>query len=214
MSAFTATARTDELRKLDRPESEQRRHAQHVERASEHVRFDGWTHAPAKSTFPRPAPRTPLSSVPVSLLVSTLPLIQVPTTGPTFTYQIGGATPAPQSVQITSSTSGLNIAASAAPNNGGPNFLRNNSCHRHHSSIVDAYRQSHCSADSWSRNIHRDSNSDRVGSGNSPQTFVVTLTVSSNPTLIRSVQSLNFNYQVGQTAPSNQTIISPAAARR
>ena len=62
--------------------------------------------------------------VPVNLLVSTLPLIQVPTTGPTFTYQIGGTAPASQSVQITSTTSGLNIAASASPNNDGPNFLQ------------------------------------------------------------------------------------------
>ena len=30
-----------QLRKLDRPESEQRRYAQHFKRASEHVRFDG-----------------------------------------------------------------------------------------------------------------------------------------------------------------------------
>ena len=36
--------------------------------------------------------------------------------------------------------------------------------------------------------------------------FDVTLTVSSNPSLISSLQSLNFNYQIGQTAPSNQTI--------
>ena len=71
-----------------------------------------------------PGASNPSVMVPVSLLVSTLPLIQVPTTGPTFTYQIGGATPAPQSVQITSSTSGLNISASASPNNNGPNFLQ------------------------------------------------------------------------------------------
>ncbi len=44
------------------------------------------------------------------------------------------------------------------------------------------------------------------GAGNSPQTFPVTLTVSSNPILTGSVPSLNFNYQVGQTAPSQQTI--------
>ena len=64
-------------------------------------------------------------TVPVSLLVSTSPLIQLPTTGPTFTYQIGGTPPAAQNVPVTSSTSGLNIAASAAaPNNGGPSFLQ------------------------------------------------------------------------------------------
>ena len=70
-----------------------------------------------------PGASNPNVSVPVSLLVSTLPLIQAPTSGPTFTYQIGGSAPAPQSVQIPSSTPGLSIAASAAPSSGGPNFL-------------------------------------------------------------------------------------------
>src|SRR5581483_1025424 len=44
-----------------------------------------------------------------------------------------------------------------------------------------------------------------AGAGNAPQTFPVTLTVSSNPSLISSAPSLNFNYQIGQAAPSSQT---------
>jgi len=44
------------------------------------------------------------------------------------------------------------------------------------------------------------------GSGNSPQTFPVTLVVSSNPILSSSQQSLTFNYQIGQTAPQAQIL--------
>ena len=44
------------------------------------------------------------------------------------------------------------------------------------------------------------------GAGNSPQSFPVTLIVNSNPVLTSTVPSLNFNYQIGQTAPSPQTI--------
>jgi trimeric autotransporter adhesin len=153
-----------------------------------------------------PGASNPSVTVPVSLLVSTLPLIQVPSTGPTFTYQIGGASPAPQSVQITSSTSGLNVAASASPDNGGPNFLE----------ITSATGATPLSLTltvnpTVLQTLGPGTYTETVtlagsGAGNSPQSFDVTLTVSSNPILIGSVQSLNFNYQVGQTAPSNQTI--------
>jgi uncharacterized protein (TIGR03437 family) len=143
--------------------------------------------------------------IPVSLLVSTLPLIQAPTTGPTFTYQIGGAAPAPQNVPITSSTSGLSIAASAAPDNQGPNFLQI-------SPAMGTTPQALTLTVSPTvlQNLGPGTYTETVtlaspGAGNSPQTFPVTLTVSSNPTLTADVQSLNFNYQVGQTAPSNQT---------
>jgi uncharacterized protein (TIGR03437 family) len=153
-----------------------------------------------------PGASNPSVVVPVSLLVSTLPLIQVPTTGPTFTYQIGGASPAPQSVQITSSTSGLNVAASTSPDNGGPNFLQ----------IASATGATPLSLTltvnpTVLQTLGPGTYTETVtlagsGSGNSPQSFDVTLTVSSNPILIGSLQSLNFNYQVGQAAPSNQTI--------
>jgi trimeric autotransporter adhesin len=145
-------------------------------------------------------------TIPVSLLVSTLPLIQVPTTGPTFTYQINGSVPAPQSVQITSSTSGLNIAASASPNNSGPNFLEvapaTGTTPQSLTLTINPTILQTLGPGTYTETVSLTAS----GAGNSPQSFDVTLTVSSNPVLIGSQQSLNFNYQVGQTAPSNQTI--------
>jgi uncharacterized protein (TIGR03437 family) len=145
-------------------------------------------------------------TIPVSLLVSTLPLIQVPTTGPTFTYQINGSVPAPQSVQITSSTSGLNIAASASPNNSGPNFLEvapaTGTTPQSLTLTINPTILQTLGPGTYSETVSLTAS----GAGNSPQSFDVTLTVSSNPVLIGSQQSLSFNYQVGQTAPSNQTI--------
>jgi hypothetical protein len=44
------------------------------------------------------------------------------------------------------------------------------------------------------------------GSGNSPQTFPVTLVVSNNAVLTSSQPSVTFNYQIGQTAPSSQIL--------
>ena len=143
--------------------------------------------------------------VPVNLLVSTLPLIQVPTTGPTFTYQIGGATPASQSVQVTSTTSGLNISASASANNN-VNFLQitpatGTTPQSLTLSVIPSVLEG-LGPGTYTETVTVAG----TGAGNASQTFVVTLTVSSNPTLISSAQSLNFNYEVGQTAPSNQTV--------
>src|SRR5579862_4479406 len=143
--------------------------------------------------------------VPVSLLVSTLPLIQAPVIGPTFTYQIGGTPPGPQSVQVTSSTAGLSIAASATPDNSGPNFLEvapaTGTTPQSLTLTVNPTTLQNLGPGTYTETVTLSG----TGAGNSPQTFDVTLTVSSNPILTGSVQSLNFNYQLGQTAPPNQT---------
>jgi uncharacterized protein (TIGR03437 family) len=153
-----------------------------------------------------PGASNPSVTVPVSLLVSTLPLIQAPTTGPSFTYQIGGTPPAAQNVQITSSTAGLNIAAVASPNAGGPNFLQitpaSGTTPQSLTLTVSPAVLQTLGPGIYTETVTLTGS----GAGNSPQSFDVTLTVSSNPILLGSVQSLNFNYQVGQTAPSNQTI--------
>lgn len=145
-------------------------------------------------------------TIPVSLLVSTLPLIQVPATGPTFTYQLGGTPPAAQTVQVTSSTSGLNVAATATPDNGGPNFLQitpgTGTTPQALTLTVDPTVLPTLGPGTYTETVTLAGS----GAGNSPQSFQVTLTVSSNPILTSSSQSLNFNYQIGQTAPSNQTI--------
>ena len=72
-----------------------------------------------------PGASNPNVAIPVRLLVSTNPLLLVPSTGPTFTYQVGTSTQlAPQNVQITSSSAALNFTATAAPTTvGGPDFL-------------------------------------------------------------------------------------------
>ena len=112
-----------------------------------------------------PSASNTIASIPVSLLVSTLPLIQAPSTGATFTYQIGGATPAPQDVQITSSTSGLSFAATAAANNNGPSFLQVTPAIGHHSASFDSDGKSHRAANSWSGNLYRNSKSGWIRCG-------------------------------------------------
>jgi uncharacterized protein (TIGR03437 family) len=154
-----------------------------------------------------PSASTTSITVPVSLLVSTLPLIQVPTTSVMFTYQIGGTVPASQNVPITSTTSGLAIAATATPSNGGTtSFLEvtpaTGTTPQSLALSINPTVLSTLGPGTYTETVTLSS----AGAGNSPQAFDVTLTVSSNPTLIGSVQSLNFNYQIGEAVPSNQTI--------
>lgn len=153
-----------------------------------------------------PEASNPTASVLVSLLVSTMPLIQVPTSSVDFTYQIGGTIPPNQSIPITSSTSGLSIATTAAAATGQPNFLEvspaTGTTPQSLTLSIDPAVLAGLGPGTYTETVTVAG----TGAGNSPQTFDVTLTVSSNPTLAGSVSSLNFNYEIGQTAPSNQTV--------
>ncbi|HUQ91620.1 MAG TPA: hypothetical protein VM120_08060, partial [Bryobacteraceae bacterium] len=161
-----------------------------------------------------PGATNPSVTIPVSLLVSSTPLLFVPSTGPAFSYQIGGAAPATQNVQILSSSStGLSFSAVATPVSSGPAFLQvspaNGTTPQALTLTVNPASLAAIGPGTYISNVTVTS----PIAGNSPQTFPVTLVVSSNPFLISSVQSLNFNYEVGQAVPQNQAItISSAGA--
>ena len=152
--------------------------------------------------------------VPVSLLVSTNPLLLVPSTGPLFTYQIGTSTqPAVQNVQITSSGTSLAFTvASAATTAAGPNFLSiapiAGNTPQALALTVNPIVLATLGPGTYSDTVTLTS----AGAGNSPQSFTVTLTVSSNPLLTASLESLTFNYEIGKTAPTNQTIAVSSTA--
>ena len=154
-----------------------------------------------------PGASNPTVAVQVSLLVSTSPLLLVPTTGPTFNYQIGTSTQiASQNIQITSSSTPLNFTATAAPNNNGPNFLTitpgTAATPQSVGLGVNPTVLATLGPGTYSETVTVSS----PGAGNPPQTFVVTLNVSSNPLLSPTVSSLTFNYQIGKTAPPSQTV--------
>jgi uncharacterized protein (TIGR03437 family) len=148
----------------------------------------------------------PNVAVPVTLLISSNPLLQVPSSVQPFTYQIGSTTfPAAQNVQITSSTPGVSFTATAAPVSGGPSFLQvspNGTTPQALMLSVNAALLSSIGPGTYSETVTISS----TGAGNSPQTFPVTLVVNSNPILKADVQSLNFNYEIGKTAAPSQTI--------
>jgi uncharacterized protein (TIGR03437 family) len=154
-----------------------------------------------------PSASNPSLVVPVNLLVSTNPLLQVPSTGPTFNYQVGSSVlPAAQNVQITSSTSGVSFTAAASAPSGSPNFLvvspASGTTPQALALSLNASALANVGPGTYTETVTITAS----GAGNSPQAFPVTLIVNSNPVLTSTVPSLNFNYQIGQTAPSSQTI--------
>lgn len=154
-----------------------------------------------------PGATNPSVAVQVSLLVSVNPLLLVPSTGPTFNYQIGTSTQlAAQNVQITSSSTALNFTATATPVSGAPNFLTINPNSGTTPAALSLTVNGSVLATLGPGTYGEMVSVLSAGAGNSPQSFPVTLVVSSNAVLIANVLSLNFNYQIGQTAPPSQTI--------
>jgi len=145
-------------------------------------------------------------TVNVSLLASTNPLLLVPTTGPTFNYQLGGTIPAAQNVQVTSSSTALSFTATPAPPSGAPDFLvltpPSGSTPQALSLGLNAAVLATLAPGTYTETVTVSS----AGAGNSPQTFPVTLVVGSNPVLTSSAASLNFNYEVGKAQPQSQIL--------
>lgn len=158
-------------------------------------------------TITAPGSATPTQTIPVNLVVTNSPLLQIPTTGPTFTYQLNSNTQIPaQNFQITSSGTAIAFNVSATPVNGGANFLTvTPSSGTSPSSVALGISQSVLATlapGTYTENVTVTS----TGAGNSPQTFPVTLVVSNNPILNASQPSLTFNFQSGQTAPTSQVL--------
>lgn len=145
-------------------------------------------------------------TVNVSLLASTNPLILVPTTGPTFNYQLNGTVPGAQNVQVTSSSSALSFSAAATPPSGAPNFLTvspsSGTTPQALSLMLNQAILATLAPGTYNETVTVSSS----GAGNSPQSFPVTLIVGSNPVLISTAASLNFNYEVGKSQPQSQTL--------
>ena len=154
-----------------------------------------------------PGASNPNVDIPVTLLVSSNPLLLVPSSGPTFTYQLGTSTePAAQNVQITSSSTALTFTASAAPTTaGGPSFITlaplTGTTPQQLALTVNPLVLATLAPGNYGETVTVTS----AGAGNSPQTFPVTLTVNNNPLLNTSASSLTFNYEVGQATPPSQT---------
>ncbi len=153
--------------------------------------------------------------IPVNLLVSSNPLLFVPTQALNFTYELNGSTPAsqnvtPQSTAVaaSSATGQMPIAISGSTQSGG-NWL----------SVVPvanpttgmpftvSVNPANLLPGTYTGNI---TVSPALGAvaGNGPQNIAVTLTVANDPSIVANVptQGIVIPFQLGQNAPANQTI--------
>ena len=151
-------------------------------------------------TINAPGASNPTVVVPVNLQVSPLPLLGVSPTFASFNYSIGGAAPVAQTFQVTSSNGSTPLNYSVSTNT---NFLMvpavppngfatpgNFTIALNPSVLATLNPGTYQGAVTITA----------LGSGNSPVTIPVSLTVSNNPLVTLSQTFLNFNYQIGGPA--------------
>ncbi len=139
----------------------------------------------------------PAATVNVSLTVSTAPLLTLAPSALSFTYQVGGAIPPPQSI-LTAST-GTALAYSPFPiiSSGGGSWLEASSGLTTPNPILVDVNPTGLGAGVYNGAISVSA----TNAANSPQKVPVTLTVTNYPFVEASPSSLTFVYQIGQTTP-------------
>ena len=147
------------------------------------------------------ASNSPLT-IPVSLTVTAAPNLTLTPSSLNFAYQVGGATPAGQSVAVASSGAALSYAVTssatwlaATPASGSTP-----------GSLSVSVNPSGLAAGTYNGTISVAA----TGAGNSPRTVAVALTVTAapppSPNLSTTPSSLNFAFQIGSANPAAQNV--------
>ena len=147
------------------------------------------------------ASNSPLT-IPVSLTVTAAPNLTLTPSSLNFAYQVGGATPAGQSVAVASSGAALSYAVTssatwlaATPASGSTP-----------GSLSVSVNPSGLAAGIYNGTISVAA----TGAGNSPRTVAVALTVTAapppSPNLSTTPSSLNFAFQIGSANPAAQNV--------
>lgn len=135
-------------------------------------------------------------TVNVSLIISQNPLISLTPGSLNFTYQIGGAVPAAQSIATASTGAALPYSPITATSSGG-DWLDVNSGSTTPNPILVSVNPAGLGAGVYTGQVIVSA----TNAANSPQQVPVTLTVTDYALVEASPSSLTFVYQVGQTTP-------------
>jgi uncharacterized protein (TIGR03437 family) len=164
------------------------------------VNTNNLTAATYNGTVTLSAPGAPSVSVPVSLVVSSQPTISLTPSQLSFAYQISGAAPSSQPVNI-GGTSSLPFTATVASTTGGAWLvLTNGSGNTPGSFNVGVNTSVLKTAGNYSGTITV------AATGAQSQTLNVSIVVSNLPTITASPSNVSFAYQIGGAAPSSQPI--------
>jgi len=148
------------------------------------------------------ASNSPLSYM-VTLNVSSQPSLSIGPLSLNFSGQVGGANPASQPIQVTSTGGTLNFTASAATTSGG-NWLSVSPVSgttNPAATLTASVNTTGMAAGTYSGSITIAA----TGAANTPQTVSVTLTLGSN-LLTVSTKSMSFAYQIAGAAPAAQPL--------
>ncbi len=154
------------------------------------------------------------TNIPVTLVVSSFPLLIVPTAPLSFTYELSGAAPPSQTVTATATTGTIpfTVGETYATNNGSwivvtspaAGFLQDGT------PFSVSVNPAGLAPGTYSGTI---TVTPGAGAGNGAQQIPVTLTVANDPLIVANgctaasaTCSLSFAYQVGQAAPAAQNL--------
>jgi uncharacterized protein (TIGR03437 family) len=140
-------------------------------------------------------------NIPVTLNVSSNPLLSVSPNSLQFSYQPGSPAPAAQTITPTSTSGALNYAV-AAQASGGNWLIVNPSSGVTPTPISVSIDPAGLAPGTYTGTVTITG----IGTGNPAQTVPVTLTITNNPILTVSASSLVFNYQLGRTPPPAQIV--------
>ena len=141
--------------------------------------------------------------IPVTLTVSSQALLDVSPTSLSFSYQVGGATPAHQFVTPSTSTAGQ-FYSIAVSTNGTGNWLQVAASGVTSAPVDVGMDPTGLATGTYTGTITFNS----PNLANTPQTVTVTLAVTNNPTLTSpsTASGLTFNFEIGQGQPAAQTV--------
>ena len=158
-----------------------------------------WTSTVTVST-PNGAPAT--TNIPVTLVVSPLPLLNVPTNTLSFSVELGAANPAPQSLVVTSTNSTPQSFVVAVSTTDGNAWLVAPTTGSTSAPIGISVNPAGLAPGNYTGAVMITG----VGTGNGTQQVPVTLKVSNDPAIVTDFANLAMPYQLGQTAAVSQAI--------
>jgi len=146
------------------------------------------------------AANTPVN-VPVTLHVSTSPLLIVSQTSLSFNYQRGDPAPAARSFTVSSSGAPLDLSLSSSTESGVPWLNIAASSNRTDATVTVSVNPAFAATGSQVGTVRIS-----ASASNSPVVVTVNLVVSEAPLFNVSPGLLTFNYQVGAAVPAEQTL--------
>jgi uncharacterized protein (TIGR03437 family) len=146
-------------------------------------------------------------TIPVTLLVTNLPIITFNNGSTTFNYQYSSLTaPASQSLTVTSSGNQFSFTTATSPAQGGANFLTVNpisgTTPQQLTLSVNPSVLATLAPGTYTETLSIDA----TGAGNNPASYTVVLNVTNSVLIVPSQNSMSFNYEINQAAPQVQTL--------